>query len=263
MDDRQIAWILGIGWACTGGGLAGGCLVFAKAIVKLLTGSLSHENPGNQFGHAAPIFTILLLAVTAVYQVICLNRGLKVYDSTLVVPVFYGVYTATGFLDSLIFSNEVESYKPWVLLLVFASIVILISGVVLLTHKKPEQSQRNTSRTSSVRSASKSRKDDDEEAQALRLPDEGEPGTQELWQLGDMSDDEDGASTDATRKLASRGMIGDTSGGDANGPDEACRLIQDEEEDRARRQSTSTGTTPPRKNDHEYDDDEFEEWNEG
>jgi hypothetical protein len=67
-----------------------------------MSGSLSHENPGNQFGHAAPIFTILLLAATAVMQIICLNRGLKVYDSTLVVPVFYGVYTATGFLDSLV-----------------------------------------------------------------------------------------------------------------------------------------------------------------
>ena len=29
--DKQIAWTLGIGWACCGGGLAGGCLVFAKA----------------------------------------------------------------------------------------------------------------------------------------------------------------------------------------------------------------------------------------
>lgn len=64
--------------------------------VKLLSGSLSHENPGNQFGHAAPIFTIILLVITAVLQIICLNRGLKVYDSTLVVPVFYGVYTAFG-----------------------------------------------------------------------------------------------------------------------------------------------------------------------
>lgn len=64
--------------------------------VKLLTGSLSHQNPGNQFGHAAPIFTVILLAITAILQIICLNKGLKVYDSTLVVPVFYGVYTATG-----------------------------------------------------------------------------------------------------------------------------------------------------------------------
>lgn len=97
-DDKTVAWTLGIGWACCGGGLAGGCLVFAKATVKLLSGSLSHENPGNQFGHAAPIFTIILLVVTAVMQIICLNHGLKVYDSTLVVPVFYGVYTATGYV---------------------------------------------------------------------------------------------------------------------------------------------------------------------
>ncbi|KAG6892362.1 hypothetical protein C0993_003965 [Termitomyces sp. T159_Od127] len=95
-DDKQVAWTLGILWACCGGDLAGGTLVFAKAIVKLLSGSLSKQNPGNQFGHAAPIFTIILLALTAVLQIICLNRGLKVYDSTLVVPVFYGVYTATG-----------------------------------------------------------------------------------------------------------------------------------------------------------------------
>lgn len=30
-NDKTLAWTLGIGWACVGGGLAGGCLVFAKA----------------------------------------------------------------------------------------------------------------------------------------------------------------------------------------------------------------------------------------
>lgn len=67
-----------------------------KSSVKLLSGSLSHENEGNQLGHVAPIMTMILLVLTAVLQIICLNRGLKVYDSTLVVPVFYGIYTATG-----------------------------------------------------------------------------------------------------------------------------------------------------------------------
>ena len=95
-DDTQIAWTLGIGWACCGGGLAGMCLVFAKAAVKLISGALSHENTGNQFGHLASIFTFVFLVITSVWQIICLNRGLRVYDSTLVVPVFYGVYTATG-----------------------------------------------------------------------------------------------------------------------------------------------------------------------
>ncbi|KAG6876788.1 hypothetical protein C0992_011750 [Termitomyces sp. T32_za158] len=186
-DDKQIAWTLGILWACCGGDLAGGTLVFAKAIVKLLSGSLSKQNPGNQFGHAAPIFTIILLAVTAVLQIICLNRGLKVYDSTLVVPVFYGIYTATGFLDSLIFNNEVDSYKGWTLFLIFLSILILISGVVLLTHKKPEH-------TSSVpviasRTARKGKTDVEEG----RSGHESESEREVLWTLGEDGDsDENG-----------------------------------------------------------------------
>jgi len=246
-DDRQIAWILGIGWACCGGGLAGGCLVFAKATVKLLTGSLSHENPGNQFGHIAPIFTIILLTITAVLQIICLNRGLKAYDSTLVVPVFYGVYTATGFLDSLIFNNQVDAYKPWILFLVFTSIVILISGVVLLTHKKPERSQRNgaLSRAPSTRSTIKGdRNSEEEEAQALRVPEEGEPSADELWQLGDTSDDEDGVDVDTT----GRGVSGTAD----SSAEEGRKLIQDEEEDR--RQSSSSDATLARNDSHDEDE---------
>ena len=32
-DNKVIAWTLGISWACTRGGLAGECLVFAKAVL--------------------------------------------------------------------------------------------------------------------------------------------------------------------------------------------------------------------------------------
>ncbi|KAF7984216.1 hypothetical protein HWV62_16012 [Athelia sp. TMB] len=210
-DDKTIAWTLGIGWACCGGGLAGGCLVFAKATVQLISGSLSHENPGNQFGHAAPIFSIILLATTAVLQIICLNRGLKVYDSTLVVPVFYGVYTATGFLNSLIFNDEVDAYKSWVLFLIFASIVVLISGVVLLTHKKPEPAaasggasrpgrvKRHKSKASDARALvhEEDGYGEDEyegEGESVALhPRDGAKGDadDELWAVGDDEDDED------------------------------------------------------------------------
>ncbi|KAG9316364.1 hypothetical protein JVU11DRAFT_2397 [Chiua virens] len=268
-DDTQIAWTLGIGWACCGGGFAGVCLVFAKATVKLLTGSLSHENPGNQFGHIAPIFTIILLAITAVLQIICLNRGLKVYDSTLVVPVFYGVYTATGFLDSLVFNNEVEAYKPWILFLIFVSIVVLISGVVLLTHKKPERSQGNITlpRTPGARSTTlKDGKDGDEEAQALRAPEEGESAAQEIWQLGDISDTEED-SADIVGKPVSRGVNG-SANNNVEGREEGRRLIEDgEDEDRTQhRRSSSSEATLGRNDSHDqkgYHDDEFGEWNEG
>ncbi|KAJ2931491.1 hypothetical protein H1R20_g5635, partial [Candolleomyces eurysporus] len=217
-DDKQIAWTLGIGWACCGGGLAGGTLVFAKATVKLLSGSLSHTNPGNQFGHVAPIFTIIFLVITAVLQIICLNRGLKVYESTLVVPVFYGVYTAAGFLDSLIFNNEVEAYKSWTLFLIFLSIFVLISGVVLLTHKKPEPVTNKTRGAATPRSAvameerRRRRKDKtrargagDEENQNDLSGDEGRihGEADALWAIGDASDDDgdEGQDDDADHHL--------------------------------------------------------------
>ena len=189
-DDRTLAWALGIGWACIGGGLAGGTLVFAKATVKLVSGSVSHENPGNQFGHVASIFTIILLALTAVLQIICLNRGLKVYDSTLVVPVFYGVYTATGFLNSLIFNNEVDAYKPWVLFLIFLSIAVLVSGVVLLTHKKPDHATKSSSAGAADGGARSSKEytlgeeDDAEELYNLRADDEQQQGGSRSRGLG-------------------------------------------------------------------------------
>ncbi|KAI0768750.1 hypothetical protein BD413DRAFT_561088 [Trametes elegans] len=204
-DDKRIAWTLGIGWACCGGGLAGGCLVFAKASVKLITGAMSHENTGNQFGHASVIFTFILLAVTAVCQIICLNKGLAVYDSTLVVPVFYGVYTGVGFLDSLIFNDEVDAYQSWTLFLIFVSMIVLVSGVVLLTYKKPEDKAHAPA--SAVPLSARDRRstkkggaglEDDDEEEALRDIEEGEQD-EAMWQLGDASDDEDQSGTRSPR----------------------------------------------------------------
>ncbi|KAG9221054.1 hypothetical protein CCMSSC00406_0005507 [Pleurotus cornucopiae] len=285
-DDKQIAWTLGIGWACCGGGLAGGCLVFAKASVQLISGSLSHENTGNQFGHASSIFTFIFLATTAVLQIICLNRGLKVYDSTLVVPVFYGVYTASGFLDSLIFNNEVDAYQSWTLFLIFVSILILISGVVLLTHKKPEP-LHNKAKTSPVVSAQQSRRgrtatkkspgdgDDDEdeagEDHALRIRVEGEEDGEALWSLGDASDDEDdGLDSKAHKPLhatgsSSRVHLGDEGARLINGAEDDAEDGSPEHRDRSthlRRSMSSDATLPVSAKDTVPFSDEHEDYGE-
>ncbi|CCA66332.1 hypothetical protein PIIN_00018 [Serendipita indica DSM 11827] len=191
-SEKTLAWTLGICWACCGGALAGGTLVFAKASVKMVSGYLSHRNTGNQFGHPAAIFTFIFLAVTAVLQILCLNRGLRAYDSTLVVPVFYGVYTASGFLDSLVFNDEIDAYEPWTLFLIFASIVVLIGGVVLLTLKKPEKPKPKTPGASNHRfpgtSASKRGDEEDEISLTERGKDKA-PGPS--WHVGDETDSED------------------------------------------------------------------------
>ncbi|QRW21478.1 Magnesium transporter NIPA [Rhizoctonia solani] len=201
-DDNMLAWTLGIGWACVGGGLAGGCLVFAKAVVKLISGVLSKENTGNQFGHPAAIITFIFLAITAVSQIIALNKGLKVYDSTLVVPVFYGVYTASGFLNSLVFNDEIDAYQGWTLFAIALSILVLIGGVVLLTTKKPDPNLANHTTTIGVPSRSRAKNSDEEsaderETETLHQSTPGER-SEPLWQIGEDDEDEGRSAMGAT-----------------------------------------------------------------
>lgn len=166
--------------------------------VKLISGKLEHETTGNQFVHPAAFVTFFLLALTACTQIVCLNRALRAYDSTLVVPVFYGVYTGAGFLDSLVFNNEVDQYNGWTLAALAASVLVLVAGVVLLTHKKPESSKAKDGRAGSAIPL-ETRKTALEDA--VPIGDEGERLTetqeneQTPWTLGNMSDDEEDDST--------------------------------------------------------------------
>ncbi|KAF8590987.1 hypothetical protein K439DRAFT_1381430 [Ramaria rubella] len=245
-SDKQIAWTLGIGWACCGGGLAGGCLVFAKSIVKLISGTLSHQNTGNQFGHPAAIITFILLALTAVFQIICLNRGLRVYDSTLVVPVFYGVYTASGFLNSLIFNDQVDAYQSWDLFLIFVSIAVLIGGVVLLTNKKPEKPQQAQPGATLAMLPSRTRnaknsKSEEGEAEALRS---AEPGEDEVvWQLGEDSDDEGDHEGRPSRPRRRESRKEGDAEGSGHEPERTGLMQEDDEDEGEETESGSSSST--------------------
>jgi hypothetical protein len=116
----------------------------------------------------------------------------------------------------LIFNDSIGAYTSWVLFAIFCSIVVLIAGVVLLTHKKPEPKGLEGSRLDAPprpRRGDRSGKgmkagladggdraqDDDEdvsgeESHALRNVDleAGGSTTRLAWTLGDASDDEDG-----------------------------------------------------------------------
>ncbi|EJD52737.1 hypothetical protein AURDEDRAFT_111319 [Auricularia subglabra TFB-10046 SS5] len=279
--DRHLAWTLGITWACCGGGLAGECLVFAKATVKLISGKLSHTNDGNQFAHPAAIFTFILLAVSAVTQIIALNKGLRAYDSTLVVPTFYGIYTAFGFLNSLIFNDEVDAYKPWVLALIFFSILILIGGVMLLTTEKPDPAAVKASATGkslkmnklrSSTSGGKGKENEPLNADGV----EGE-GAKTMWEVGEDDSDDDDADDPKLKPSGSGsgGGLGVSSPGrgadDVRSPFIGGPTHDDDEDDdepdpappRQDPPKSSSSTAANKASAAVDDDDEFGEWEDG
>jgi len=95
-----------------------------------------------------------------------------------------------------IFNDSVDAYATWTLFLIFVSILILISGVVLLTHKKPESvaSQRDATIALNAipgRQVPRALDGKIDESEGSLVEDRGEDGTQAVWDVGEASDDED------------------------------------------------------------------------
>jgi magnesium transporter len=93
-----------------------------------------------------------------------------------------------------IFNDSVDAYASWTLFLSFVSILILISGVVLLTHKKPEPSatQRDGIALDALpgRRVPRTGSDKTEGHDEMHPEDHLEDG-QALWDVGEASDEED------------------------------------------------------------------------
>ncbi|GAA5915969.1 hypothetical protein JCM5296_000496 [Sporobolomyces johnsonii] len=142
--DTSIRKLAGLCWSVTGGMLSGQTLVLAKSAVKLVTSAITKSDPNqsNQFTSPLTWLIVILLVVCAVSQVYCLNQGLKCFDSTFTVPIFFSVYSICGFLNSLVYLDETHLYKLWVFLCIWASIAVLIVGVIMLSVKKPPKVAR-------------------------------------------------------------------------------------------------------------------------
>ncbi|KAG2178211.1 hypothetical protein INT43_003464 [Umbelopsis isabellina] len=134
MKPKTLKKVAGLLFSLDGGMLASETLLLAKSGVKLFTLSISSQV--NQFTDNTSRFIILALVVTAVLQVYCLNTGLKLSSTVIVVPIFYATYTALGLINTMVYLNELGLYPGWALALVFLGIAVLIYGVYLLSSKE-------------------------------------------------------------------------------------------------------------------------------
>jgi hypothetical protein len=128
-------------------------------------------------------------------------------------------------LNSLIFNDEVDAYQSWTLFLVGVFIAILIGGVVMLTNKKPPPPPPGSRLpTTSLRAREEGRvtkgdvMDEESENAALNIQSREDPV---MWEVGELSDEEDG--TDTLVKSKPKGI--------GEGRQESSRLIVDEDEE--------------------------------
>ncbi|WOO84441.1 uncharacterized protein LOC62_06G007959 [Vanrija pseudolonga] len=252
-DDGRVLWFEGIGWAVAGGSLAGLCLVFTKAVVKIFW------RPGHPLVHFTPLLTLVLLTITAVLQIICLNKALQCADTVVVVPLFYAGYTVFGFINSLIFYNQSGQYARWVLVAVFLSMGVLIGGVVLLSTKETSEDAGHTVTTSPPEPNLRLRPRDHTSADGTSssvLPKEGQeaeatpaPAEEVLWEVGSVS--EDGGDDDEHEQKG----VGGTKG--SKGERGGLLLDEDDDDDYGHAHRPSTTTLPEDDRDEEDETEQF------
>lgn len=126
---------LGICFASIGGLIASQTLLLGKSAISLCTETI---NGNNQFTAALPYMICVGLVVTAILQILCLNISLVLADSVIVVPIFYGCYTAIGLINTMVYLDQFDNYEWYILLLIILGMGVLCWGVVLLSSKKPD-----------------------------------------------------------------------------------------------------------------------------
>ncbi|WAQ81131.1 hypothetical protein PtA15_1A470 [Puccinia triticina] len=78
------------------------------------------------------------------------NIRLKVYDSTLIVPVLFATYTGSGFINSLIYLHELPHYRTTVLLMIWLCMAVLVIGVCITADPEGEAQQTAIGREEAV-----------------------------------------------------------------------------------------------------------------
>lgn len=133
--DANVKRIGGFLWSVVAGLLASQTLIFAKSAVKLFSTQANHPDR-NQFASVLSIFILILLVVTAVSQIFCLNRALAVADSTVVVPSMFAIYSGFGFANSLFYLDQLNVYTKTITAMIVLSLLVLLVGVGILSSKK-------------------------------------------------------------------------------------------------------------------------------
>ncbi|KAI8799869.1 hypothetical protein BJ742DRAFT_717401 [Cladochytrium replicatum] len=128
-----IAWILsnlGTLLAVAGGIMASETLLLSKTGVELLIVSIIGSE--NQFQGLFSFLVLIILVLTIVVQLYCLNRALYHATPVLVIPLFFTLFTCLSIVGSMIYFDSLSKFAVRDLVAMCAGLGLIIGGVWML-----------------------------------------------------------------------------------------------------------------------------------
>ncbi|CAO3659293.1 unnamed protein product [Umbelopsis ramanniana] len=146
-DIPEIKMKLGVSYGMLSGNISSQSLLFAKSGLELLILTLIHGQ--NQFKYFLTWVLVVIMIVTALLQLFYLNKGLRLCDTVILIPLSFCSFNVSCLFNGLVYYDQWTRLFWWQILCVMIGIVILVSGVLILSWRtndleEPEIVEDNT-----------------------------------------------------------------------------------------------------------------------
>ncbi|KAF9376696.1 hypothetical protein CPB97_010659 [Podila verticillata] len=137
LSPSRIKTMLGISYGCVGGMLSSQALLFAKSAIDMLY--LTIVDGKNQFENPLSWFLVIALVTAALLQLYYLNKGLRLCDTVLLVPLSFCAYNVSCLFNGLVYYDQWGRLHWWQILLVLFGISQVLVGVLVLAWRPTEE----------------------------------------------------------------------------------------------------------------------------
>ncbi|GAB5591746.1 hypothetical protein Unana1_06646 [Umbelopsis nana] len=131
MSHPNVKSLLGISYGVFGANISSQAMLFAKSGLELLILSIFHGE--NQFIYPLTWVLVAALIVTALLQLYYLNKGISLCDTVILVPLNFCSFNVSCLFNGLVYYDQWERLFWWQIVCVLFGIVILVSGVLVLS----------------------------------------------------------------------------------------------------------------------------------
>ncbi|OAD66694.1 hypothetical protein PHYBLDRAFT_99255, partial [Phycomyces blakesleeanus NRRL 1555(-)] len=117
-------------------GILGGCvssqsLLFAKSGVELIILTVVYKE--NQLQYALTWILLAMMVITAILQLFYLNKGLRLCDTVMLVPLSFCAFNVSTLFNGLVYYDQWDRLQWWQLVCVLVGVSLTVVGVVFLS----------------------------------------------------------------------------------------------------------------------------------
>ncbi|KAI9322630.1 hypothetical protein BX666DRAFT_1848832 [Dichotomocladium elegans] len=132
MDDLKT--YIGVSYGVLGGNISSQSMLFAKSGLELFILTIVYGQ--DQLRHVWTWALVVMTVITAALQLYYLNKGLRLCDTVVLIPLSFCAFNVSCLFNGLIYYNQWDQLRWWQLLYVLIGVTLTVCGVICLSWRK-------------------------------------------------------------------------------------------------------------------------------